>query len=147
MTTTASPLERDSRSRLAWFTAAREALDRPLTAYYLLLASSALLLTIGVNFFILVKAANGKAGERQVEPTQLAALQQQLEKNHEANQRHLSVQTSMLSAINREVGEVKTAVDIVKKDVDGFHQRVGGISRELAATSARVDGLEKREDK
>jgi cell division protein FtsW len=36
------------RLRRGWFTALREALDRPLTAYYLLLGASALLLTIGL---------------------------------------------------------------------------------------------------
>ena len=33
---------------LGWYRSAREALDRPLTAYYLLLGASALLLTIGL---------------------------------------------------------------------------------------------------
>ena len=36
------------RLRRGWFAALREALDRPLTAYYLLLGASALLLTIGL---------------------------------------------------------------------------------------------------
>ncbi|WKN50085.1 putative lipid II flippase FtsW [Nocardioides sp. Arc9.136] len=35
-------------SRFAWFAAARDAMDRPLTAYYLLLGASGLLLTIGL---------------------------------------------------------------------------------------------------
>ncbi|GAA4366478.1 putative lipid II flippase FtsW [Nocardioides caricicola] len=49
--TTADPLEAPGRRRTpvhGWFLAARHALDRPLTAYYLLLGSSALLLTIGL---------------------------------------------------------------------------------------------------
>jgi len=49
--TTADPLEVAGRRRSAvqgWFAAARHALDRPLTAYYLLLGASALLLTIGL---------------------------------------------------------------------------------------------------
>src|SRR6476661_3910905 len=33
---------------LGWYVAVREALDRPLTSYYLLLGASALLLTIGL---------------------------------------------------------------------------------------------------
>src|SRR5687767_14480980 len=36
------------RLRRGWFSALREALDRPLTCYYLLLGASALLLTIGL---------------------------------------------------------------------------------------------------
>ncbi|GAB3197067.1 putative lipid II flippase FtsW [Nocardioides hungaricus] len=48
--TTADPLERTRRrpAILGWYAAVRAALDRPLTAYYLLLGASALLLTIGL---------------------------------------------------------------------------------------------------
>src|SRR3954454_19437419 len=49
--TTASPDDltgRRSPAVVVWYRAAREALDRPLTAYYLLLGASALLLTIGL---------------------------------------------------------------------------------------------------
>ena len=49
--TTADPLDVPERHRTplpGWFAAARHALDRPLTAYYLLLGASALLLTIGL---------------------------------------------------------------------------------------------------
>ncbi len=54
MTTTADPglgSAADSpkrRPRLGWFASSRQALDRPLTSYYLLLGATALLLTIGV---------------------------------------------------------------------------------------------------
>ncbi|MEU4418925.1 FtsW/RodA/SpoVE family cell cycle protein [Nocardia salmonicida] len=44
--TTANP--EDTRRDLTWFGALRQSLDRPLTAYYLLLGASALLLTIGL---------------------------------------------------------------------------------------------------
>lgn len=43
-----SETARRSRTRLRWFAGAREALDRPLTTYYLLLGASVLLLTIGL---------------------------------------------------------------------------------------------------
>jgi cell division protein FtsW len=53
--TTANPESRQARSPGAparslggWYAAARDALDRPLTSYYLLLGASALLLTIGL---------------------------------------------------------------------------------------------------
>ena len=48
--TTADPLDRPRRrsSFASWYASVREALDRPLTAYYLLLGASALLLTIGL---------------------------------------------------------------------------------------------------
>ena len=49
--TTANPESRQARSSArypGWYATLRDALDRPLTSYYLLLAASALLLTIGV---------------------------------------------------------------------------------------------------
>ena len=48
--TTADPFDRSRRRShvLGWYASARAALDRPLTAYYLLLGASALLLTIGL---------------------------------------------------------------------------------------------------
>ena len=49
--TTANPLDPVERARRplgGWYAAVRHALDRPLTAYYLLLGASALLLTIGL---------------------------------------------------------------------------------------------------
>ncbi|MDF1603072.1 putative lipid II flippase FtsW [Nocardioides sp. YIM 152315] len=48
--TTADPLDsgHDRSAVGAWYASARAALDRPLTAYYLLLGASALLLTIGL---------------------------------------------------------------------------------------------------
>ncbi|HEY0902448.1 MAG TPA: cell division protein FtsW, partial [Marmoricola sp.] len=42
------PRDRGRPTALGWFAAVRHALDRPLTAYYLLLGASALLLTIGL---------------------------------------------------------------------------------------------------
>jgi len=69
-------------------------------------------------------------GERQIEPTQLAAIQTEQK-----------AQTALLTTLNREVGTLSTLAG----QVEGLHVRVGGISRELAHTVARVDGLEKRE--
>ena len=46
--TTAHPDARDHVGPRSWFAAARHALDRPLTSYYLLLVAPALLLTIGL---------------------------------------------------------------------------------------------------
>lgn len=58
--TTANP--EDSRRELTWFGALRQSLDRPLTAYYLLLGASALLLTIGL---IMVLSASSVYSYRQ----------------------------------------------------------------------------------
>jgi hypothetical protein len=89
---------------------------------------------VAINLFIFVRMAGGKDGERQIEPTALHAITSELK-----------TQTATLNKLDREMGEVSTKVDSVEKSVDGFHQRIGGVSLELAATAARVDGLEKRE--
>ena len=113
---------------------------------------------LAVSLITLSRMVSGKANERQIEPTQLAALQAQIERNNTATQAlieknntaaqiELRGQTSTLNAINREVGEVSTKVNAVVADVLGAHQRLGGISRELAANTARIEGLEKREGK
>lgn len=62
--TTADPLDRERRrpAVLGWYAAARHALDRPLTAYYLLLGASALLLTIGL---VMVLSASSVYSYRQ----------------------------------------------------------------------------------
>jgi hypothetical protein len=115
------------------------------------------LLTLAINAVLFVRMASGKSGERQIEPTQLAALQSQLDRNHAAAQAELKSQTVMLNEINRESGATKATVEAIAKDVatirtehraeiDKAHQRMNGMSRELAGTTARVDGLERREE-
>lgn len=59
----------------------------------------------------------------------------------------LKSQTLTLNKLDREMGQVRAIVDIVKGQVDGLHARTGSISRDLAATAAKVEGLEKREDR
>lgn len=84
-------------------------------------------------------------GERQIEPTALHAIS-----------RELKTQTETLAKLDRESGETRSMVARMERDIteikvthradlEGLQTRVGGISRELAATTARVDGLEKRE--
>jgi uncharacterized protein YqfA (UPF0365 family) len=103
------------------------------TSWIAVLAAGVVInLFIGVG--VLVRMLTGKGGERQIEPTQIAAIQTELK-----------AQTGTLNNINREVGEVRSSINPLIKDVDGLHQRVSGISRELAHTVARVDGLERRE--
>lgn len=101
----------------------------------------------GVSVITLIRLVTGKGGERQIEPTQIAAIQAELK-----------AQTTTLTNINREVGitsqsvtSLAAAVDhlrgVQRQDVDQIHTRVNAISRDLAGVAARVDGLEKREPK
>lgn len=87
-----------------------------------------------VNGILAIRMLTGKDSERQIEPTALHAVVSELKD-----------QTKTLGDIKVDVGVTKAKIETVEKSVDGFHQRVGGISRELAATTARVDGLEQRE--
>src|SRR3954467_15089019 len=76
--TTADPLEVSGRRRTpvhGWFAAPRHALDRPLTAYYLLLGASALLLTIGL---IMVLSASSVYSYQQNEGNSYAVVTRQL---------------------------------------------------------------------
>ena len=59
----------------------------------------------------------------------------------------LREQTNTLGSIKVDVGVVKKGVEVLELQMTGMHSRVGSISRDLAATAARVDGIEKREGK
>jgi len=67
--------EQGRRAVLGWYTSARQALDRPLTAYYLLLGASALLLTIGL---IMVFSASSVYSYRQNDGDSYAVVVRQL---------------------------------------------------------------------
>ena len=79
--TTANPLDdagdsgRRRRAVVTWYDAARHALDRPLTAYYLLLGASALLLTIGL---IMVLSASSVYSYKQNDGNSYAVVTRQL---------------------------------------------------------------------
>ncbi len=111
----------------------------------LLVQSLTALLLLALTGLQLFKGASGKDGERQIEPTAIHAITSELQS-----------QTRTLNKLDRESGEraevirsVKETVDDLRKvqreDTDKLHQRLGGISRDLAGTIARVDGIEKRE--
>src|SRR3954453_3750262 len=59
----------------SWFAAARQALDRPLTSYYLLLGASGLLLTIGL---IMVLSASSVYSYQQFDGDSYAVVRRQL---------------------------------------------------------------------
>src|SRR3954463_93442 len=75
--TTADPLEQGRRrpAILGWYASVRQALDRPLTAYYLLLGASALLLTIGL---VMVLSASSVYSYEQNDGDSYAVVKRQL---------------------------------------------------------------------
>ena len=77
--TTANPEQARRRAprpaRSSWYAALREALDRPLTSYYLLLGASALLLTIGL---IMVLSASSVYSFEQNDGDSYAIVKRQL---------------------------------------------------------------------
>ena len=122
---------------------------------WLTLETLGVLLLLGVNFFALVRIGSGKGGERQIEPTQIAALQTELRANHAANQAELRSQTATLHKLDREMGGVTASLSGFQRDIaevkvthtqafEGVHSRLSGISRELAGTTARIESVEKR---
>ncbi len=94
------------------------------------------LASLALNGVLLVRALSGKANERQVEPTQLHEIREEMRR-----------MLDTLGDINREIGEVRTKVELFEEAVDGLHVRVGAISRDLAGTAAKVEGLERREER
>ena len=75
--TTADPLDHSRRrpAILGWYAAVRTALDRPLTAYYLLLGASGLLLTIGL---IMVLSASSVYSYEHLDGDSYAVVKRQL---------------------------------------------------------------------
>ena len=72
---TAGPAVRPTLAPTSWYAALRDALDRPLTAYYLLLGASALLLTIGL---IMVLSASSVYSYQQNAGDSYAVVKRQL---------------------------------------------------------------------
>jgi ABC-type xylose transport system substrate-binding protein len=108
-------------------------------------AAISALVALGVSAITFVRLAGGKANERQIEPTSLAAIQAELRgQTQTLNKldREMGGVSASLINFQREISEMKTAESACAV---GVHARISGISRELAATTARVDGLEKRE--
>jgi len=102
------------------------------------------LISLGIGVITLSRLISGKSGERQIEPTNLAALSTQI-----------GGVARELSGINRELGEVRAigerteeAVgELTKKqhdDMSGAHHRIDAIDREVAAQGRQIDSIERR---
>ncbi len=106
-----------------------------------------IIVALGLNAIQLIRGINGTDSQRQIEPTAIADIRTELK-----------AQTVTLGKLDREMGGVTNNVQAIARqmdtvqenhraDIEQIHHRLGGISRELAATTARVEGIEKREDR
>lgn len=104
------------------------------------------LAAVAVSLVTLFKFASGKGGERQIEPTQIAAIRAEL-----------SMQTATLGKLDRELGALSAKTTSVaekvaevsaeqKRQEESTFRRINAISQESTATRTRVDGLERREN-
>ena len=103
------------------------------------------LAALALNTLLVLRGLSGNGQERQIEPTSLHSITSELR-----------TQTLTLNKLDREMGGVVTSISSFhrelaeikvghSKDISDAHARIGGISRDLAATAAKVEGLEKRE--
>lgn len=109
----------------------------------LTLAGVALLVNLAIGLFTLLKFANGRSGERQIEPTAISSLQVEMK-----------TQTGLLSTLSREMGEVRTignntsdAITELRSklsaDVGGVHRRIDTLAESVAEHKARIGSLER----
>jgi hypothetical protein len=108
-----------------------------------MLTALGVIVSVLVGLTALVRTLSGKDSERQIEPTQIHAITSELHN-----------QTVILGKLDREMGETRNGVNgiadevrdlkkIQREDIDKAHLRINGISRDVASTSARIDGLER----
>jgi hypothetical protein len=111
---------------------------------WIVLIALGTIVSLGIGIITLARLLSGKSGERQIEPTQIAALSTQI-----------GDVAKGLSGINRELGEVRAigerteeAVgELTRKqhdDMSGAHHRIDTIDREVAALNRQVNSMENR---
>jgi hypothetical protein len=104
----------------------------------------AVLVALALSVGSLIRSMSGKSGERQIEPTQIAALRDAI----------AELQTT-LNAYNRELGEGRVIAERTEEDLSalsrkqetdivGAHRRIDVIDRDLAEVKARVSGIERQ---
>lgn len=102
------------------------------------------LASLALVVITLMQKAGGKAGERQIEPTSIAAITAELK-----------TQTTTLNKLDREMGEVKATTAAVDKkfdhivaaqkaELDSAFRRINAISAESTDARARLGVLERR---
>lgn len=102
------------------------------------------LIGLGLAAAAFIRTFSGKSGERQIEPTQIAALRDAIAELQ-----------ATLNAYNRELGEGRVIAERTEEvlsalsrkqetDIVGAHRRIDVIDRDLAEVKARVSGIERQ---
>ena len=103
----------------------------------------AVLVALALSVGSLIRSMSGKSGERQIEPTQIAALRDAI----------AELQTT-LNAYNRELGEGRVIAvqnqqavrDLERKqdeDAQNLHEKINAVALRVEKTDARLDGIER----
>ncbi len=94
-----------------------------------------MLVALALSSMAYIRQVSGKGGERQIEPTQIAAITNELK-----------AQTVTLNKLDREMGETRAGVEAVNdkitaqgEQVDNAFKRINAISIESAQVRARLD--------
>lgn len=106
--------------------------------------------SLAVSLLTISRLSSGKANERQIEPTQLAALQQTFDRYHQENKKELHAQTATLNKLDREMGiaganiaavdrKVEQLAADTKRETENVFKRINAISTESSVTSRRLD--------
>ena len=101
------------------------------------------LLALALSAGSFIRSASGKAGERQIEPTQIAALRDDI----------ASLQAT-LNAFNRELGEgrvlsaqnqqaVRDLHEKQSEDAQHLHEKINAVALRVEKHDARIDGIER----
>jgi peptidoglycan hydrolase CwlO-like protein len=102
------------------------------------------ILTLGNLAWTWVQRASGKGTERQIEPTAIAALSQKIDDalaERPDIARELGAMRASLDTLVEELSELRRTH---REEIANTHKRIDLISEKLAATSARVDSIERQ---
>ncbi|HEY1791549.1 MAG TPA: hypothetical protein VGG34_01410 [Opitutaceae bacterium] len=115
------------------------------TSFYGVLVGIGVVAALALAIFQLTRMASGTDGQRQIEPTAIAAIQAELKEFG----RTLTELSTKMGGMSASVDALKDSVTEVRgthrDDIEGVHTRLSGISRELAGTTARLESSEQRQ--
>ena len=101
------------------------------------------LLTLIIQAQQFIRSSNGKATERQVEPTAISDLREKID-----------TMNSTVASMNREMGATSEAVANIEQilgehrqaqrdDINGAHRRIDELSKEVSRHSAQIEGIQR----